>query len=132
MKKLKEVLEENKELKPLINAVINNIGIDSVEDVINHGADSGFSGFISYYETHKFAMKYRKYILALLQEMAESIGEDEVAMVSNFGIFRGSPMDAEDKRELYKYLGGAKCEQSTITNIMAWFALEEVCRFFDN
>jgi hypothetical protein len=132
MKTKKEVLKDNADRKTLINAVINNIGIDSVNDVINHGADSGFSGFIYYYDTHKFAMHHRKAICEWLEQSADDLGEDVISMVGNFGVFRNSPMDADDKKDLYKYLGGGKPEQGTITNVMAWFALEEVCRLFDN
>lgn len=128
----KEVLKNNSEYKTLINAVINRIGMDSIEDVINHGIDGGFSGFIYYSDTHAFAMRYRKLIVKLLEEQASDIGEDVVKMVSGFGVFRNQPMNNEDKKELYKYLGGGKCQQSAITNVMAWFAAEEVCRMFDN
>jgi hypothetical protein len=29
-------------------------------------------------------------------------------------------------------MGGGKVEQGTLTNVMAWFALEEVCRMFED
>ena len=128
----KQVLQDNADYKTLINAVINRIGLDSVRDVNNHGINGGYSGFIWYSDTHKFAMRYRKLIVKLLEEQADSLGEDVVSMVSNFGVFRQNKMDNEDKKELYKYLGGGRNEQSTITNLMAWFAAEEVCRMFDN
>ena len=131
MKTKKTVLTENSEYKNLINAVINRIGMSSVNDVNQYGIDGGFSGFIYYSETHKFAITYRKKIVQLLEETAEMLGEDVVSMVSGFGVFRNSPMDADDKRDLYKYLGGAKPEQGTVTNVLAWFAAEEVCRMFD-
>ena len=128
----KQVLENNEDKKILINAVIKNVGMDNVENINNHGIDGGYSGFIYYSDTHKFAMRYRKYIVPMLEEQAEEFGEDVVKMVSGFGVFRSSPMDAEDKKDLYKYLGGGRCEQSNITNLMAWYAAEEVCRMFDN
>ena len=128
----KTVLANNTEYKTLINAVVNRIGLDSVNDVNNNGIDGGFSGFIYYSETHAFAMRYRKLIVKLLEQQADELGEDVVKMVSSFGVFRNNPMDNEDKKELYKYLGGGRNEQSTITNLMAWFAAEEVCRMFDN
>jgi hypothetical protein len=131
MKTKVKVIKENPEYKVLINAVISRIGKESVNDVINHGIDGGFSGFVYYSDTHKFAMTYRKYILSLLNEMAECMGEEVSEMVSNFGVFRNSKMDKEDRRDLYRYLGGGRCEQCTITNLMAWFAAEEVCRMFD-
>lgn len=131
MKTKKLVLSEKPDFKVLINAVISRIGMEMVMDVVNHGIDGGFSGFIYYSDTHKFAITYRKHIVKMLEETAESMGEDVVKMVSGFGVFRRSPMDADDKRDLYKYLGGGKPEQGAITNVMAWFAAEEVCRMFD-
>jgi len=128
----KQVLQDNADYKTLINAVINRIGLDSVNDVNNHGISGGYSGFIWYTDTHAFAMRYRKLIVKLLEEQADSLGEDIISMVGNFGVFRQNKMDNEDKKELYKYLGGGRNEQSTITNLMAWFAAEEVCRMFDN
>lgn len=127
-----QVLQNNSDYKTLINAVYSRIGKESIMDVVNHGIDVGFNGFIYYSDTHAFAMRYRKIIVKMLEEIAESLGEDVVAMVGSFGVFRNSKMDNDDKKDLYKYLGGAKCEQSTITNLMAWFAAEEVCRMFDN
>ena len=132
MRTKKEVLNEYSDYKTLINAVIKNIGLDSVEDVNNHGIDGGFSGFIYYVDTHKFAMKHRNSIIQLLEEQADSIGEEVTEMVSHFGAFRTSKMDSDDRKDLYRYLGGGKCEQGTITNLMAWFAAEEVCRMFED
>jgi hypothetical protein len=132
MKTKVAVIRENKGYATLINAVINNIGLDSVMDVVNHGIDGGFSGFIYYSDTHKFAMRHRKMIVKMLEDTSSQLGEDVVKMVSGFGVFRNSPMDDFDRKDLYKYLGGGRPEQGTITNLMAWFAAEEVCRMFDN
>lgn len=131
MKTIKKVVSENPDYRRLINAVVSRIGKDSINDVNNHGIDGGYSGFIYYSETHDFAMKHRKQIIALLTEQAESLGEEIISMVANFGYFRHNKMDNEDRMNLYKYIGGGKCEQGTITNLMAWFAAEEVCRMFD-
>jgi hypothetical protein len=131
LKTKKEVLKERPEYKRLINAVISQIGMERVEDVIRHGADTGFSGFTYYHDTHKFAMRYRNLICDLLDETAEQMGENTVEMVLNFGVFRNRHADKDDRNDLYKYLGGARCQSSTITNVMAWFALEEVCRWFE-
>jgi hypothetical protein len=126
-----QVIKNNPAYKTLINAVINRIGLDSVKDVNNHGIDVGFSGFVYYSDTHAFAMRYRKLIVKLLEQQAEEFGQEVVEMVSGFGVFRNNPMDNDDRKELYKYLGGGRCEQSTITNLMAWYAAEEVCHMFD-
>ncbi len=132
MKSKAEVIRENQEYKSLINAVIANVGIDSVQDINSHGINCGFNGFIYYSDTHKFAIKHRNAIIKMLEDTADELGEDVVSMVGNFGVFRNSPMDQDDKKDLYKYLGGGKPEQGTITNVMAWFAAEEVCRMFEN
>jgi len=128
----KEVLSNNQQYKTLINAVINRIGLDNVDNVNRHGIDGGFSGFVYCSDTHAFAMRYRKLIVKLLEEQASDMGLEVVEMVSGFGVFRSSKMDNEDKKDLYKYLGGGRPSQGTITNVMAWFAAEEVCRMFDN
>ena len=131
MKTIKKVVSENPDYRRLINAVVSRIGKDSINDVIKHGIDGGFNGFIYYSETHAFAMRHRRQIIALLTEQAEQLGEEVVAMVAGFGVFRHDKMNNDDRIDLYKYIGGGKCEQGTITNLMAWFAAEEVCRMFD-
>ena len=128
MKSKAQVLRENPGYKRLINAVISNIGVESVNDVNRVGIGGGFSGFIYNTETHAFAMKHRKQITELLEEMANSLGEDVVSMVCSFRCIEG---DKDDKKDLYRYLGGAKVEQCSITNAVAWFAAEEVCRMFE-
>jgi hypothetical protein len=132
MKTKKQVLKENPSKSKVINAVIDRVGMDRVDDVNRHGIDGGFNGFIYYVETHDFAMKHRKEIIEMLADDAESMGEEIVEMVSNFGYWRNTAkMDGDDKMELYKYIGGGRCEQSTITNLMAWYAAETVCQLFD-
>lgn len=132
MNSKQQVLNSYPQYKTLINAVYNRIGKDSIMDVVNHGIDGGFNGFIYHSETHTFAMRYRSIIVRMLEETAQDLGEDVVSMVSSFGVFSRSPMDNEDKKDLYKYLGGGRPQQGAITNVMAWFAAEEVCRMFDN
>jgi hypothetical protein len=128
-----QVIKDNEQYKSLINAVIKQLGgTDSLPDIRNHGIDGGFSGFIYYSDTHEFTRKNRKQIVQLLEDQAEQLGEDVVSMVANFGVFRTSKMDNEDKKDLYKLLGGGMPEQGTITNLMAWFAAEEVARMFEN
>lgn len=128
----KQVLETNAAYKTLINAVIRGLsnGVEDVENVNNHGMSAGYGSFCYYSDTHAFTMRYRKLIVKLLEEHADQLGEEVVTMVSNFGFFAKNSIDNDDRKELYKYLGGGKCEQSTITNLMCWFACEEVCRMF--
>lgn len=118
----------------LIDAVVNQIGgwesfKESAPNIARHGIDGGF---IYYSDTHSFAVKNRKAIVELLESTADSMGVDVVEMVAGFGVFRHSPMDADDKKDLYRYLVGGRPEQGTITNVMAWFAAEEVARAYDD
>jgi hypothetical protein len=130
MKTIKQTITDNKQFARLINAVVKRIGKESIEDVINHGADCGFNGFIYYSDTHKFAMYYRKDILELCEYMVDAVGYKNVHdMVMSF---RCVINDNENYTDLCKYIGGGRLEQCTITNAMAWFALEEVCRMFED
>ena len=131
----KEFIKNSHVSEKLINSVISQFGgweifKELAENVTNHGINGGFGGFIYYNETHHFAIKNRALIVALLEDEADQLGEDVISMVSNFGLFRQSKMDADDKKDLYKFLGGGRCEQGPITNVMAWFAAEEVCRAY--
>ena len=117
------------------NAVINQFGgWDSFKgaapDVASYGIDGGFSGFIYYVDTHKFTLKNRAAIIELLNDTADYLGEDVVKMVGSFGVFGKTGMDEDDKKDLYKFLSGGKPSQGTITNVLAWFAAEEVCRLY--
>lgn len=131
LKKKKDVLAAYPQYRRLINAVVDDIGIESIPDVINHGIDGGFGSFIYYSDTIPFAHKHQRDIVKMLEEQAEQMGEDVVTMVSHFGTFRRSPMDNEDKKELYRYLSYVRCKEHTIPNLMAWYAAEEVCRMFE-
>lgn len=129
----REFLKSGHIPEKLKSAVINQLGgwkefKISAPDIARHGIASGFGGFIYYSETHRFAMRNRDAIIELLEETASQLGQDVTSMVASFGVFRHSPMDSDEKKDLYKYLGGGRPEPGTITNAMAWFAAEEVSR----
>lgn len=131
MKTLKTVKQEGPEYKKLIQAVINQLGgMDYIGQI--RSAEDGYPGFTYYADTHKFAMKNRAQIVQLLQDTADQLGEEVVSMVKNFGVFRNNPADNDDLQDLYRFLGGGRPKQGIITNIMAWFALEEVNRMFED
>ena len=132
MKTTKQVITDYPQHKKLINAVLRQLGSkENIEDIYRNGINGGYSGFIYYTETHKFAIKNRKAIIELLEELAFHLYDNDVVeMVKSFNTFRRNGMDKDELRDLYRYLGGAKVEQGSITNIMAWFAAEEVARMF--
>jgi hypothetical protein len=126
MKSKREFLKEVSSQK-LANAVINQIGLP-FKELLQYANDyrdasGGVSGFIYYVDTHKFAIKNRKEIVKLLEEYSDSLGENVIDFVKEFQCLE---LDKEDLKELYKFLGGAKVEQSSITNALAWFALETI------
>ncbi len=132
MKSKKQVIADNPDYTKLINAVIRQLGgMESIKDINSNGIQGGYSGFIYYSDTVKFAKNNRSEIVKLLEDMADQLEEDVVAMVSGFGVFRNNPMDAEDKKELYSFLSG-RVTGTVIPNLMAWFAAEEVCRMFED
>jgi hypothetical protein len=130
MKTIKEAKKEAPDMSLLITKVIAQIGDVNQLDGLRDAA-AGYPGFTYYSDTHEFAMKNRKQIVKLLEESAEQLGEEVVSMVKNFGIFKGN-MDNDELKDLYKYLGGGRPDQGSVTNIMAWFALEEVARVFND
>lgn len=134
-----ECCKQNPAHAKLIRAVIKQFGgmnsdtQQMMQDVLEHGIDGGFHGFIYYSDTVKFAQKNQKAIVALLEEQAEQLGEgDVISMVNCFKPFRKSGMDADNKKDLYLFLAGqaGRCSGTTIPNVLAWFAAESVCRMF--
>ena len=137
MKTKAQVLRDNPQHAKLIRAVLKRIDKAHIPDINRNGIENGYGDFTHYADTHKFAMYYRKAIITMLEECADMLGEEVVSMVSKFGVFydhrtKTSSMDDDDRRELYLYLGGGKPKYRRITNLMAWFAAEEVCRMFEN
>jgi len=117
----------------LVNAVLTQMGLtfDEFKENANdyRDASSGVSGFIYYNETHKFAIENQTEIIALLDEMAKMMGEDVVEMVKSFGVF-GGKMDKDEKKDLYKFLGGNSdaeaYETNSVLNVMAWLCVEQL------
>lgn len=126
MKSKAQFLKEVSSSK-LANAVINQIGLpfkELMQYVYDYtDASSGVSGFIYYVDTHKFAIKNRKEIVKLLENYSEESRINVIDFVKDFGCLE---VDSEDLKDLYKFLGGAKMKQSSITNALAWFALETI------
>jgi hypothetical protein len=135
MKTLKTVLNERPEYKRLIKAVINNVGIESVEDINRHGIDAGFGDFIYYDDTVAFYKKHKKIILKMAQKMADDIGEDMLNMVVHFNCLTNKqhPKTPDyTSTEIGEAIFAGHGEYATqILNAMAWFAAEEVCRMFE-
>lgn len=110
----------------LIRAVVRQFGgidafNDQFQDVSNHGISGGFSGFIYYSDTVKFAKKHKKLIMALAKDQAYEFGMNTIEMLKGFNCFEG--VDVESY-----FIYGDKSDETTILNGLAWYAGEEVCR----
>jgi hypothetical protein len=117
----------------LIRAVSRQMGsweyfTDSAEDICNHGADGGVSGFTWYSDTVKFYRRNRKAILALAESMADDLGEDLLTMAASFNCLRQYKLT---NNEIAQALYMSKGEWvDYVQNAMAWFALEECARSY--
>jgi hypothetical protein len=107
--------------------VVNRIGMDSINDVINHGIDGGFNGFIYYSDTHKFAIKNKKLINEYLEEYSDQLGMEPFQLISEFRVLKDN-LSKQDLKDIHGYLSGFDCniEQGAITNTLAWFCVEQL------
>lgn len=131
---LKQFLEHTNINPKLVRAVIRQMGgwenfKNSAPDIVNHGIDGGFGGFIYYSDTCAFFKRNRKLILELAEDQAKDLGEGMLEMIQSFGVFRDNPISTDSlARALYTGKGD---DVVTVENVMAWFAGEEVARAHD-
>jgi len=115
--------------KRLIDAVVEQLGYDDLNeeclqtlgDVARHGANSGFSGFIYYFETSSFYARNQRLIVNYLQEESREMGmANALELVQSFRCAKGF-----DELEIAKALVTIDID-SKIANCLAWYALESV------
>lgn len=117
----------------LTRAILRRLDREQLADVARHGASGGFRGFIYYTDTLAFYKAHEADILKMAEEMAFELGEDMLAMISNFGCLSSGqyPNRKPDysQSEIAEALYSGRGEATTqVRNAMAWFALEEVAR----
>ena len=108
------------------NGEVGDETLDTLRDVMEHGADYGVSGFTYCTDTCAFFTANRKAILALLKDAAENYGESSA--LSLVKAFRCAKDFGED--EIAATLYGSEPDDM-VANCLAWFALEEVARAMD-
>lgn len=129
------------DLDSLDEAVLDQLGIEYTDtenglqlneddysricDIAKYGVDGGFSGFIYYSETVKFAKANFGLIKDSLCELYDSIGEDIIEGLKNWGCLRSYELTTWQIAEaLY-----AEGEWETqVYNALAWYAAEETAR----
>jgi len=99
------------------------------ENCAEHGANVGFCGFIYYNETIAFYKTNCQDIVSHMEQTAAGLGTDIFSMVQGFGVFRNSekPTVLEIGRALFG-TGKFRDELTSLYNVFAWYALEEVAR----
>ena len=99
------------------------------ENCAEHGANVGFGGFIYYNETISFYKANCHDIVCHMEQTAADIGTDIISMVQNFGVFRNTekPSVLEVGRALWG-TGKIRQELTSLYNVFAWYALEEISR----
>ena len=117
----------------LIRAVSRQIGsweyfTESAQDIQNHGADGGWNGFTWYTDTCKFYRRNRAAILAMLESLADDLGEDLLSLVASFNCLRQYKLTQNEVAQALYLSKGEWVD--TVQNAMAWFALEEVARAY--
>ena len=119
--------------KKLILAVAKQMGgtsnlKESASDICNHGASGGFNGFIYYVETEAFTKNNHTLIMELLSECADDIGINAFELLSGFNCFKNMT-----DIEIFEGLMNSRSDdRTTVYNGLAWFALEEAARSFEN
>lgn len=131
----------NVELSTLDIAVLDQLGVDYTDngdtvtlaadnysrlcDITRHGIGGGFSGFIYYSETVKFAKDNFKAIKDSLTELYDSMEEDVIEGLKNWGCLRNYGLTTWDICEAL-YNGGEW--ETQVYNALAWYAAEETAR----
>ncbi len=96
-----------------------------IRAIANYGIDGGFSGFIYYSETVKFAKSNFKLIKDSLTELYGFMGEDVMEGIKNWGCLRSHELTTWDLAEAL-YAGGEW--ETQVYNALAWYAAEETAR----
>jgi len=132
---LKQFLKHTNIDPKLARAVIRQMGgwenlKNSAPDIVNHGIDGGFGGFVYYSDTCAFFKRNRKLIMKLAEDQANDFGQGMLEMIQGFGVFRHDPISTDSlARALYQGKGDDVVQ---VENVMSWFAAEEVARAYED
>ena len=121
----------------LFKNVLTELGFDSIQDdyaidtmreVLEHGANCGFSGFIYYHETTAFFDSNKKEIITSAKEQASDFDMGLLEFIASFNCLNGDYLIDEIGEVIY----GNIDNDATISvkNALALFTLEETARYF--
>jgi hypothetical protein len=105
---------------------------NTLEDIANHGADTGWHGFTYLRETLSFTAKNSKTIREAVKQLADDIASDPVEFILSFRCLDKKDKAQKEAAGRFIYHGpfsdSKSCDSEEIYNSLAWFALEEVAR----
>ena len=130
---LKSFIEKSNLPEDLIRQVVRQIGgwdsfKEHAHDVAMYGAAGGFGGFIYYTDTCRFYAVNRDAILEAVRDMCDGLGEEPIQFVRSFNCLK----DATESEVGLTLYGSKKQHDTQVANALAWFALEEVARAFED
>ena len=129
---LKSFIEKSNLPEDLVRQVVRQIGgwdsfKEHARDVSMYGAAGGFAGFIYYTDTCRFYAVNRDAILEAVRDMCDGLGEEPIQFVRSFNC-----LDATESEVGLTLYGSKKQHDTQVANALAWFALEEVARSFED
>ena len=120
----------------LEQAIVEQMGYDSkddeefvgtMSDVAQYGASGGYGQFVYYSDTCAFFQANKDDIVALAEQQAEEFGTSTLEMIAGFNSLNGDYSQDEIAKVIYGTDG-----DTSIENIMAWFALETLAYEMDS
>ena len=138
--KLSEFVGKSNISEKLIRSTVRQIGgwtefQEIASDVANHGANTGWGGFTYYKETYTFTKRNLSEIMEMAKSQAEDLGEaDEFKMISGFRCLNGDFTASRIAELIYRRpkTKEDQDDQDLVFNALAWYALEEVSREYDD
>lgn len=132
---VKGFCEESTLPESLIRATIRQVGgwarfKECANEIASHSADAGWPGFTYYEDTVPFSKKNKESILEMARNQADDLGTEMFAMISNFRCMNG--LTATEVIEAIYSRRSPEDNRTTVFNGMAWYALEEVARAYDD
>jgi hypothetical protein len=103
-----------------------------IQDIVNHGIDGGFNGFIYYSDTVMFYDLNKEDIDDLVKEIAEESGVGLLEFIHSFRCLHKEYTIDEIGQIIYGDGANNHEINEVIKNALSWFAAEEVCSWFED
>lgn len=120
----------------LAQATIEQLGgldvfIDSADDIANHGANTGWSGFTYSHDIQSFYQANKDDIIKFGKSDAADVGyESLLSMVAGFNCLKSAKLSADDVADII-YASNEDAEYYTqVIDALGWYCLEHLARAY--